>query len=91
MAETNTCEICYDRQMNISLLPCKHQMCIQCAYKWTVEKGNFTCPQCRQSIPHDTITDDVTTNNNILTKGPLCCVIAAIVITIIFFIIYLIQ
>jgi hypothetical protein len=45
-----TCIICSENRKQCITLPCRHlDYCIQCSTKW-VEKGNTTCPFCRQPI-----------------------------------------
>lgn len=47
------CEICYDREMSISLQPCGHsKFCWECISEWydRAEDGKVTCPICREDV-----------------------------------------
>lgn len=43
------CAICLDKKVSLfSCLPCKHQFCDSCIFKWLEE--HKTCPLCRQPV-----------------------------------------
>jgi hypothetical protein len=45
------CEICYDHTANVSLEPCAHVMCLQCAMKLAMKSAEVPlCPFCRAAI-----------------------------------------
>lgn len=45
--DDNTCSICYDKSVDISLITCGHKFCHKCIGKW-MDKNN-TCPICRKA------------------------------------------
>jgi hypothetical protein len=44
------CSLCNERNVEITM-PCAgmHSYCFQCIKKWTTEKNEITCPECRKS------------------------------------------
>jgi hypothetical protein len=47
MRETGECIICYEKNANTILLPCKHSCCSSCAHG--LRMRNLGCPICKQS------------------------------------------
>lgn len=56
------CTICYDEKVDIAVLECGHEFCLECVNMW--RQTHSTCPICKQRSGPPIRLEDLWNNNN---------------------------